>query len=59
VETTQPALLDMAPQWGTLTIDGVPMDAKAAQQGAKVLRKALRERPSGGWETKVVVGDEA
>lgn len=54
-ETIQPDLLDMAPRWGTLTIDGVPINAPSARQGAKVLRKALRERPSGSWRTTTTV----
>ena len=54
-EDVRPALLRMAPESGSITINGATMTAGEAKQGAKIMRKlAKAKRESGGWLTEIV-----
>lgn len=59
-ESVRPALLDMAPKWGTITINGAAMNGETARAGAKLLRKAAKsKRDNGGWVTQTVPASKA
>jgi hypothetical protein len=54
-EGAMPALLSMAPEHGTITINGTPVSAETAKGGAKAMRKLAKvKRDNGGWSTEVI-----
>ncbi len=60
-EMARPALLDMAPSWGTITINGLPLQAATAKAGAKAMRKAAKQKRDvgTGWITTTTRAGEA
>ena len=54
-EDVRPALLRMAPESGSITINGATMTAREAKQGAKIMRKLAKlKRDNSGWLTEIV-----